>query len=173
MREIEEGTLFSIERLGLAYCRLNVFEWDEIVGEKPPGFDKMPDFPESSDSLDLMKRNYLTKHDFLQPAIEAIRELIGEANTSRCWWKFQKIGSEAEWFKWYCGTHGLNFDQVNRRRELLKNQSQEIPERVREQGTTQSRENSNGPFVSMLRLFLIFFFSSLLGILLFDLLQIL
>ena len=31
--------LNKIDRLGLAYCRLNCWEWDNIIGPKPEGFD--------------------------------------------------------------------------------------------------------------------------------------
>ena len=40
--EINETELSSVDRLGLAYCRLNRYEWDNILGEKPANFDDLP-----------------------------------------------------------------------------------------------------------------------------------
>ena len=36
----KEKELTQTERLGLAYCRLNCWEWDDFIGEKPKDFDK-------------------------------------------------------------------------------------------------------------------------------------
>lgn len=78
---IDEGHLNRTERLGLAYCRLNSFEWDPIQ-RKP------------------------SKCDFVAPAIMAIKSIIGEANTSRYWWRFELHKSDEEWFHWYVSTQG-------------------------------------------------------------------
>ena len=85
-RDIDETQLNCIDRLGLAYCRLNGFEWDDILGPAPNEFDKLPK---------------AQKDDYIKPAIEAIRSIIGEANCSRCWWMFKLGKSKEEWFRWY------------------------------------------------------------------------
>ncbi|MBD5151288.1 MAG: hypothetical protein HDT16_02060 [Oscillibacter sp.] len=112
----EEASLSQIDRLGLAFCRLNCWEWDDIVGPKPEGFDDL----RISDrfSVERYRHPFLMwvlekidpdtyqrgryKFDYTHPAIEAITSVIGEANTSRCWWKFELRRTETEWWNWYC-----------------------------------------------------------------------
>lgn len=101
---IDEGHLNRTERLGPAYCRLNSFEWDPILGEKPDGFDNLPNYTEKR-RLPLFKRKP-SKCDFVAPAIMAIKSIIGEANTSRYWWRFELHKSDEEWFHWYVSTQG-------------------------------------------------------------------
>ena len=40
LNEEQEKKLNYVDRLGLAYCRLNSWEWDDAVGPKPEGFDE-------------------------------------------------------------------------------------------------------------------------------------
>lgn len=101
---IDEGCLNHTARLGLAYCRLISFEWDPILGEKPDGFDNLPDYTEKR-RLPFLKRKP-SKHDFIAPAIRAIESIIGEANTSRYWWRFELHRSDEEWFRWYVSAQG-------------------------------------------------------------------
>lgn len=45
-RPVVEEDLTHEERLALAWCRLNRWEWDEYIGPKPDGFDDLPNcFP--------------------------------------------------------------------------------------------------------------------------------
>lgn len=97
MIQVDEAKLNYVDRLGLAYCRLNCFEWDEILGDKPAEFDNLPDFPRKR----LFQRKMTSKQDYVYPAIIAIEAAIGVANTSRCWWLFQLGKTEREWMKWY------------------------------------------------------------------------
>lgn len=96
---MDETKLSKIDRLGLAYCRLNAGEWDEILGPKPNGFDDLPKYPE--DPKWLWQKGKLSQADFTWPAMNAIESIIGDANTSRCWWLFQLGKTEEEWFRWY------------------------------------------------------------------------
>lgn len=77
--KIDESQLSIVDRLGLAYCRLNSYEWDEILGEPPAVYG----------------------HKVLYAKMMAIEEIIGKANTSRCWWKFSIGKTEEEWREWY------------------------------------------------------------------------
>lgn len=83
----------AIDRMGQAHCRLNGYEWDDVAGPKPEGFDDLPDF-----SLD---GEHPTKHDYIQPAMKRIEEIIGKAEISRCLWKYELGATEDEWFRWY------------------------------------------------------------------------
>lgn len=87
---VDESTLSFEERLGLAYCRLNSHQWDELLGEKPERYDD----PEvgAQISVEIMGR---------------IKNIIGPAKASECWWRFEKIGSHADWLRWYCVDNSL------------------------------------------------------------------
>lgn len=99
MRYVEESVLNETDRLGLAWCRLNSYQWDDILGPKPAGFDKMPEYP--APWWKFWKRNQLTKHDFTWTRMQKIERMIGEANISRCWWMFGLGETEESWRDWY------------------------------------------------------------------------
>lgn len=96
---IDEAALSRTDRLGLAYCRLNGYQWDDLIGPKPEGFDELPE--ELALPQRLTSKGARCKSDFVRPAILGIESIIGEAATSRCWWKFRLGRSEEEWFAWY------------------------------------------------------------------------
>ena len=169
----EEKPWRDMARMELAYYRATCFEWDELFGEKPKGFDEMPNLPELEDSLDLMKRDYLTKFDFLHPAEVAIEKIIGSANASRCWWRCMKLGSEEAWFCWYVSTKGLTSEQVARRKELLEDPPKQCPKRLGKQSTGKGGKNGKHPFVATLRLLFSFFLLGLFLGLLLKLIQVL
>lgn len=98
--ESEEQSLNLTDRLGLAWCRLNCWEWDDILGPKPPNFDDLPDYARK-DGLPLLGKKIDSKHDIIAPAVKKIIDIIGIANTSRCWWRFVLKKSEREWLRWY------------------------------------------------------------------------
>ena len=70
MTDIDEGKLSPIERMGLAYCRLNCWDWDELIGEKPDGFEQMTNEE---------------KHGYIEPQLDRIEQILGSPYTSRCW----------------------------------------------------------------------------------------
>lgn len=94
--EIDESKLSTVERLGLAYCRLNSGEWDELVGPKPEGWDKMPDY-----DYNRQRTLYPTKADYQLRSMQAIENIIGKAEVSRCHWRFELGKTEEEWLAWY------------------------------------------------------------------------
>ena len=80
-----------IERLGLAWVKLNKYQWDEILGDKPDGFDEMTT-PERYDCGIISKQ------------MRRIEDLLGEhhkAITSMCWWKFELKEDINSWIDWY------------------------------------------------------------------------
>ena len=99
-----ENELDRVERLALAYIRLNSYEWDEIVGPKPHGFDDLPVYT---------KPHWLTgkrkpsQSGVVRPAMNAIESIIGAAAISRFWWKYGLGRTEEEWFRWYCSPERL------------------------------------------------------------------
>ena len=113
--DVDETKLNKVDRMGLAYCRLNSWKWDEYIGPKPAGFDQLPDYDKHSlkriNHPVLMKilakfnpKKYgrvESKSDYLTPAMRSIEAEIGAANTSRCHWVYGMKRTEEEWRKWY------------------------------------------------------------------------
>lgn len=87
-----------IDRLGLAYWRLNRYEWDDILGPKPEGFDELPNLWKKRWPWQKKKP---CKHDYISRPMRAIETIIGEANISRCWWAYELGKDFDEWLKWY------------------------------------------------------------------------
>lgn len=118
---VDENSLCKVDRLGLAYCRLNGYGWDDIIGPKPKGFDGLPDYdPYAVERIHhpiimgilakLFPEKYgrkPTKHDFVYPAMRGIESEIGGANTSRCHWIYGLGKTEQEWREWYCSERFL------------------------------------------------------------------
>ena len=96
-KDIDDSQLSFVDRLGLAYCRLNSYEWDPILGEEPPS---------ASNSFYYRKMN-------------AIKDLIGDENASRCWWLFELRKTEEEWRAWYyrVASPEPTADDINRTRQ--------------------------------------------------------
>lgn len=99
IKPVDESKLNTIDRLGLAYCRLCGWQWDELLGQKPPGFDALPNFDRRKHRV--FRKPMQTKYEIITPKIRAIKTLIGQANTSRCWWIFKLGRTEEEWRAWY------------------------------------------------------------------------
>lgn len=95
---VDESSLNRTERLGLAYCRLNTWQWDDLFVEKPEGFDDLPNhvFHKS-----VFKKQIITKGYYIDPIMEEITRTLGEANVSWFWWKFALRETKENWEKWY------------------------------------------------------------------------
>ena len=98
--EVDETQLTHEERLGLAYCRLNGWEWDELFGPKPEGWDKMPEY-EYPYTLGTKRKVYPTKFDYAKPMLFAIEKILGDAKCSYYHWRFNLGKSYEEWLQWY------------------------------------------------------------------------
>lgn len=89
--QADENVTNENDRLGLAFCRLNSWEWDEYIGEKPDGFDNLPIYDERQ----------VSKYDYVNGPIDAIISIIGDANASWYLWKYEFGKTRSEWLKWY------------------------------------------------------------------------
>lgn len=98
---VDTSSLNETDRLGLACCRLHSLMWDEILGPKPDGFDELPRFSKDEKRPFHRIQHTRSKSDYTNPAYEAIEKIIGEANASRCFWKFILGRPEEAWFRWY------------------------------------------------------------------------
>lgn len=87
---MSEDIYINEEDLGRAWVHANQWQWDELFGDPPPGFDEMPDWGD-----------HPSKREFLSPKMRLIESLIGCVGTSRAWWLYYLGRSEAEWRKWY------------------------------------------------------------------------
>lgn len=85
MKDIDESKLSPVERLGLAYCRLNCWIWDELVGEKPDRFEQM-----TNDE----------KRGYIEPQLNRIEQMLGKPYVDRCWWLYEMGKTEEEWLEW-------------------------------------------------------------------------
>lgn len=82
---IDESKLSPVERLGLAYCRLNCWIWDELAGDKPDGFEQMTNEE---------------KHIYIHPQLNRIEQILGSPYVNRCWWIYEMGKTEEEWLEW-------------------------------------------------------------------------
>lgn len=85
LETIDESKLSPIERLGLAYCRLNCWIWDELAGDKPDGFEQMTNEE---------------KHIYVHPQLNRIEQILGSPYVNRCWWIYVMGKTEEEWLEW-------------------------------------------------------------------------
>ena len=89
IQDIDESKLSRMERLGLAWCRMNSWEWDEMLGKKPEGFDGMAERP------DILPNKYaLICHQMAR-----IEQMLGMPYLNLCWFRFALGKSEEEWLR--------------------------------------------------------------------------
>lgn len=106
--QVNESTLNETERLGLAWCRLNMWEWDDYL-PRPKGFDQLPHHPKYiSWPIRWRVSSKLTQEDYIIAAMKNIEGSIGPAYTSMCWWRFALKKSYAEWKDWYFQLYPLS-----------------------------------------------------------------
>jgi hypothetical protein len=99
---IDESKLTTTDRLGLAYCRLSVGFWDDLLGTKPDAvFPDGPPNPSPAEPLEIIYGLAPNADPLATAIMSSIRDMIGEANTSRCFQIFILGKTEAEWFRWY------------------------------------------------------------------------
>lgn len=115
LTEMEIASLSKVDRLGLAACRFNCWEWDDFIGPKPDDFDELPLWDMYSSKrirhpfiMGILSRIFPNKYakrrnksDLIAPVMKALKMEIGDANIDRCWWKFALHKSEEEWRLWY------------------------------------------------------------------------
>lgn len=122
--DVNENALSKIDRLGLAWCRLNSWKWDEFIGPKPEGFDALPDWDKYGfERIEhpiimrllswIMPKKFekkVTKRDYIGPATKRIEDEIGIDNALRCHWIYGMNRTEDEWSKWWATEHIKGLD---------------------------------------------------------------
>ena len=79
---ISEIVSSSEERLGLAWCRMNLWEWDNLFGTIPVDFEN-------------------NKYKYLRDPMNYITDKIGYKNCLKYWWKFHLHKTEEEFENWW------------------------------------------------------------------------
>lgn len=87
----EKPDMSEKERLGLAFCRLNSWLWDDIVGECPKNFYSLPHHSEDGKS----------RSAYITVPLRKIVVKLGEEDSSKYWWLYGLGRTESEWREWY------------------------------------------------------------------------
>lgn len=90
----DENALSPVDRLGLAYVRLNFGCWDPILGPIPSALDPVKLVEDSGPVTFGINETF-------QPLMDAIESIIGEAACSRAFYICITGKTEADWFRWY------------------------------------------------------------------------
>lgn len=92
-RYFERLQKLSKDELGVIYCKMNCFEWCDIFGDPPEGYEKMTG-----------KKLY---HDpAFREAFDAVSGMLTEEEKSMYWWTIELERTKEEWAKWW-------YDQKN------------------------------------------------------------
>jgi len=83
---------YTIDRIGEAYVRMNCWEWDDICGPKPDGYDELTGnekykLPAFSDAFDQIKRH------------------LSHEQRSMYWWTIALGRTQEAWREWYDETY--------------------------------------------------------------------
>lgn len=98
--DTKELDKIDIDRLGLAYCQMNGFIWDEIFGEPPKDWN--------SPYKDNKTRH---KDPHFQECFRYLESRLTSRQQSMYWWTIQLKRSYQEWAEWY-DKHGHDPDYV-------------------------------------------------------------
>lgn len=88
---IDEDALNMHERLCLAWCRLNIGVWDDVLGDEPE------DFQQLSDRI-----------------MESIEQIEGSAFVNRCWNMMALGKTDYEWLRWYAVDRHISREQLSK-----------------------------------------------------------
>lgn len=67
---------YSRRELAEIWCNLNQYDWDNRLGEKPDGFDEMPNYD---------RKTTFSKHFHLKPYYDEIMARTSDFDRSRAW----------------------------------------------------------------------------------------
>ena len=83
-------------RLAIAANKLNQWEWDYYLGDKPEGWDDLPNWS---------KEGKNDKCKLVGPMIDDIERQVGEWRTSWAHWKYNLYSDFFKWLWWYNTAH--------------------------------------------------------------------
>lgn len=102
---VESLDKIDIDRIGLAYCRMNGFEWDPIFGEPPKDWN----------NLYTTNKNRHKDPQF-QECFRYLESRLTPRQQSMYWWTIELKRSYEEWLEWY-DKHGHNPDYIVKKKE--------------------------------------------------------
>ena len=76
LSRVPEANLSDEARLALLYWRFQIWQWDDLAGPKPEGFDEMKGFP-----TNFIQERFLSHHykiTYMRAKNSALRSIIGE-----------------------------------------------------------------------------------------------
>lgn len=80
---------YPVERIGLGFCRMNCFEWDEeLFGPPPEGWDKLNN-----------AEKY--KHPEFRHCVRMIDDILPEKMQSMYWWIIELNSTYKKWEEWW------------------------------------------------------------------------
>lgn len=96
-RTIYDFGKYPVERIGLGYCRMNRFEWDEeLFGPAPDGWDK----------LNNIERH---KHPQFRHYCKMIDDILPEKMQSMYYWMIELKKTYDEWEEWWNDPRNVDF----------------------------------------------------------------
>lgn len=87
-RYAEKLKALSKDELGMIYCRMNCFEWCDIFGEPPDGYENMNG----------KELHYDPKY---REAFEAVSGMLNEKEKSMYWWTIELERTKEAWEEWW------------------------------------------------------------------------
>lgn len=82
---------YPVDRIGLGFCRMNCFEWDEeLFGPPPEGWDKLGPYARY-------------QHPEFRYYSDLIDDILPEKMKSMYWWTIELERTYKEWEEWYEG----------------------------------------------------------------------
>lgn len=75
LMDMDESQLDDEARWALAYWRLECYQWDDLVGQKPQGFDQMEWRPRNVWQRTFFKKRF--RDYYTRTKVELIEELLG------------------------------------------------------------------------------------------------
>ena len=88
---IDEDELNMDERLCLAWCRLNIGVWDDVLGDEPEDFQQLS-----------------------ERIMESIEQIEGSAFVNRCWNMMALGKTDYEWLRWYAVDRHISREQLSK-----------------------------------------------------------
>ena len=94
---IDDLRKYPVERIGLGFCRMNCFEWDEeLFGPSPEGWDKLNDTERHN-------------HPEFRRYRKVIDDILPTKMQNMYWWTIKLKKTYEEWEKWWNNPRSIYF----------------------------------------------------------------
>ena len=96
---------YSDERIGMAYCRMNCFQWDKMFGKPPRGWKNMTNATKAHNPA-------------FRAYMDQLEDHLGEEKMSGYWWTLKLGRTWEEWDKWYHSRMVYSLSSIRNRGRL-------------------------------------------------------